>query len=472
MCGWVILRASDHNDADLRSLTKQIQHRGSLPPTFAERAGWLLGHVRLPIQGGVEQPIMDNNSTMVYNGEIFNYDTENYTSDTQWLFDELTKDSSMSSDNLQRMDGFYSFGIVDEAALCIGTDYLAQKPVYVRYDSAGLVTAIGSEMRAVLPSNELSNWQQNIDQFWLSTVCKFRYYPMQDGRTWHKDVKTMPPGRLWKILNTGEISDNSEFGSLKLRTDILALSPNISTDQEKAAVILRDTMIESTQRRIQLSDVPVSILLSGGLDSSIIYTIAKNILGLPEITTFTIENAEDQKFIELLNPSDVRYLSFNEIFIENVVQVNEGPVDLGSMAAQYHIGEAVRAEGFDVALSGDAADELFGGYRRAKEYDSQASDVWSEMVNYHLPRLDKMMMSHTVELRSPFLGRDVIELALSLPYQWRIDKNLLKQAFANVLPEEIIQRKKEPLKIDSVRQDKNKHSLDLMRVWLQLDSPI
>ena len=115
---------------------------------------------------------------------------------------------------------------------------------------------------------------------------------------------------------------------------------------------------------------------------------------------------------------------------------------------------------------------MFGGYRRINKYDSQKSDVWSELVNYHLPRLDKMMMQHTVELRSPFLARPVVESALGLPYQWRTNKNILKYAFQDILPEEIIDRKKEPLKIEEVRTDKEGHSLRLTKEWLKLERPI
>jgi asparagine synthase (glutamine-hydrolysing) len=211
--------------------------------------------------------------------------------------------------------------------------------------------------------------------------------------------------------------------------------------------------------------------LSGGLDSSIIYAISKEMMG-KDVTTFTIDNAEDQKYVSMLNPVNLEFLNFGNVTEEKVLQANEGPVDLGSMEAQYLIGEAIRAKGFDVALSGDGADELFGGYRRITKYDSQKSDVWSELVNYHLPRLDKMMMQHTVELRSPFLARPVVESALGLPYEWRTNKNILKYAFEDILPEEILNRKKEPLKIEGVRTDKEGHSLRLVEEWLKLERPI
>jgi asparagine synthetase B (glutamine-hydrolysing) len=128
----------------------------------------------------------------------------------------------------------------------------------------------------------------------------------------------------------------------------------------------------------------------------------------------------------------------------------EEPVDLGSVVPQFQIGRAVQAAGFNVCLSGDGADELFGGYRRAKEYDSQYSDIFSELVHYHNPRIDKCMMASTVELRSPFLAPKVIQAAMFLPYEDRTSKQALKRAFDDIVPEEILAREKHPLKTDLV----------------------
>lgn len=461
MCGWVV---TDRKlGPPIMELIGQMKHRGSKEPSYTSAGPWDLAHVRLPIQGDVPQPIGDSSEygRLVYNGEIFNYDTGGYKSDALWLYDQLISDTPA----LQRLDGFYSFAYVRWNTLHLYTDYLAQKPVYIRYDDNERLVAAASEMRGVLSEEDLIDWRKNIDPFWLSTVQKFRYYPLTDGRTWHKNVKTLPPATKLEMFKGPEWRES--FGPLIPRTDFKKYDNDIFYPGET----VRQELIQAIKTRIDLSDVPVSILLSGGLDSSIIYAVSKEMLG-KDITTFTINNAEDQKYVSLLNPTSLEFLEFGSVSEETILRTNEGPVDLGSMEAQYLIGQAIRKKEFDVALSGDGADELFGGYRRIDKYDSQQSDVWSELVNYHLPRLDKMMMAHTVELRSPYLARPVVETALGLPYKWRTNKNILKWAFKDILPPEIIARKKEPLKVKEVREDKESHSLRLVQEWLKLHRPI
>ena len=487
MCGWVIWRDGEpfrntrnRISEETRFLIKQISHRGSQEPIITKSTNtyydhWDFAHVRLPIQGNVYQPLTDPTGHMlVYTGELFNYDTENYDSDAQWLFDQLANRSNsnvsefLSSEILQRLDGFYSFAFMDHGEIHIATDYLAQKPTYIRYDEDGRVKGASSEMRGLLLEEDLEKWKEHLDEFWVSTVQKFRYYPNTDGRTWHTNIKVLPPGKRLRVSATGHATMH-DFGRVVPAYEAVAKCNQ--DDPNHLAMVLRKLVWKAVKERIQLSDVPVSVLLSGGLDSSIIYKIAET-EGL-DITTFTIDNEEDQKFVSLLKPKKLKFLNCgHRLTMRSFLRANEGPVDLGSMIAQNLIGKAIKKEKFLVALSGDGADELFGGYRRINEYDSQKSDVWSELVNYHLPRLDKMMMQSTIELRSPYLARDVVEFALALPYKWRKNKNLLKMAFETDLPKEIIDRPKEPLKLESVRIDKTKHSQDMMEQWLKLKSPV
>ena len=94
-------------------------------------------------------------------------------------------------------------------------------------------------------------------------------------------------------------------------------------------------------------------------------------------------------------------------------------------------------------------------------------EYFDELVFYHIPRLDKLMMSKTIELRCPFLARPVIESALSLPYKDRMHKAILKKIFEKELPDEILERKKIPLKSPIFKQGGLEYRYKLVDLFLK-----
>ena len=445
-----------------RDRTHLISHRGTEHKTIMVDH-IRLSHHRLPIQ------TTDNDEWampyeyapdlyLLFNGEIFNYDTEKFGSDTEYLIDFFYRVGSIDLDKLgdyqstiSSWDGFWSIVLYDARTKMITamTDPLGKKQLYINTHGE-----VCSEIEPlILPYD-------TIDDSYIGAIHKFGYN--HDNRTPWNGIKRLDP-KYWYNYRFGQpramrISENLILDLPHGNTRFSPVDPNR----------IKEILIESVKRRLLSKNYPISVLLSGGLDSTIITSILQD-LGA-DVTYYTISNGEDE-YVKLcedhwgIKVNRLTYdLSDESKLTEIYCKWNETPIDLGSVVPQYHLFEAVAKTGHRIVISGDGADELFGGYRRIDEYDSQGSDIFDELTYYHLPRLDRMSMAHTIELRSPFLGHDVVRFARSLDLKDRTHKSILKEAFKDDIPKEILDRTKAPLKNPSIKKDQmqyRKKVLDL-----------
>jgi asparagine synthase (glutamine-hydrolysing) len=448
MCG--ILISLNNSEEKIMS----IAHRGIEHLTIHE-GGVYLTHHRLPIQtldGDIwQQPIeISEGVFLLFNGEIFNYDTKTYSSDTEYLVDLFR---GCRGDNLQLFaanylphiltwDGFWAIVIYNSQTkdVIAFTDPLGKKQLY--HNDLGEVC---SEVKGVKTS------YSQIDGAFISTILKFGYN--RDLNTIYTNVKRLEPNSFhhWNMNSPAFLTSSRGYYNF-----FAPISELKGLDYDGHMEWLWQKMFNAVIDRSIVSKYPTSILVSGGLDSSIIASIMhqQNL----QTQWFTIENGETE-FVNLLanhlgkTPIHLDY-SMQDDHREIYRRWNESPIDLGSVVPQYHLFDAIRRNSeFRVVISGDGSDELFGGYRRIKEYDSQQSDIFDELTYYHLPRLDRMSMAHTIELRSPFLHHDLVRFALSLPLEWRTDKKILKDTFSPLLPDQIVHRKKEALKNPEIKKD-------------------
>ena len=454
------------------SRINSISHRGIESNTI-ERDGVFLSHVRLPIQteegDGWKQPIeISPGIFLLYNGEIFNYDTSVSGSDIEYLCETFAPWKggsfqmfcSLFVPRIQTWDGFWAIAIYDSKSkdiICF-TDPLGKKCLYTNDDGE-----LASEIKAV------KHWFSPQDLHFISTVRKFGY--VTDDSTPYRDVKRILPNTIY-YYNLEVPSFKSTYPNYYrgFNFPIENLTPG---DYEAHMEWLWAKLFESVQNRLISKNYPISLLVSGGLDSSIIAGILAQMS--PEVKWFSIENGES-KFVNILSEfyqKNVHFLEYNmdESKIKKIYQDwNESPIDLGSVVPQFFLFEAVKNQGNSrIVLSGDGADELFGGYSRIHEYDSQFSDIFDELRFYHLPRLDKLSMAHTLELRNPFLHLDIVRFALHLPREWRTDKKILKDTFGPLLPSEIVDRPKEALKNPKIKENKLKYRQQAVDLFLEVE---
>jgi len=443
MCGIIITKDQSKIDS--------IKHRG-IHYTEKVIKDRIFGHHRLPIQtledDNWSQPINFTGGFFLFNGEIFNYDQERFDSDVeylQWFFGHEYKSENTYYNEINAWDGFWSIIIYNKSkdSFHAFTDPLGKKQLY--YTDKG---EISSEIKG------LSN-SKIIDPVYISSIRKWGYNT--DDRTIYTDVKRIMPGKIYQFF--GEDGDSIT----------LTIKDYFDWNKNYPIESIHDLLEESVKRRLLSKKYKISTLFSGGLDSTIILYFLKKFGA--DINIYSINNGTDGEMVNFMEKEwdlDITYLNPDIPNLDlgtkmEIYDINDGPIDLGSVIPQYYLFKDIKDK---IVLTGDGADELFGGYRRISEYDSQKSDVFEELPFYHLPRIDRMSMNFTIEARNPFLGHDVVKKALQLPYSERTHKKILKDEFRGLIPDRIIDRKKEPLKIQAIRNDEKLHRNNLIDEYL------
>ena len=461
MCGILIA----HNPTQER--IESILHRGIEYSTHSDQSGLTLCHHRLPIQTEIGdkwiQPIeISPNRYLLFNGEIFNY-PKNFGSDTEYLVNLFSSFNFSSLDifialyepYIKKWDGFWAICLVDmrrKDIICF-TDPLGKKSLY--FNELG---EICSEMKGLITINSL------IDPAFIGGVRKWGYVPNES--TPFENITKIKANYFykWNFCNPEKKEEYGPYFAFK--------GGKFKFDSEDELLDYVWEKIElSTSNRLLSLDYPISILLSGGLDSSIIGGLLLK-LGA-DVSWYTINNGPDNDYVRecenywgvkvnrLNYQMDSNDPGFDKKLDEIYFKWNESPVDMGSVIPQYFLFDAIKkGTNTRIVLSGDGADEMFGGYRRIEEYDSQESDIFHELTYYHLPRLDKMSMANTLELRNPFLNLELIQLALQLRFDLRKNKEILKKAFRGLIPDSIIERKKHPLKNEKIVHDPINYRID------------
>lgn len=408
-----------------------MSHRGTRQRKLKDQnSGLTFIHEHLAIQApqGYQSIIETDRYVILFNGELF---VDGYDNDLEYIKDIFSSRSLIGAvDAISHQDGFYSFIIYDnlhDNVICF-TDPLGKKQLY--YSDNG----IASELRPLDkgPVNHLH----------LSKTIKFGY--VTDDSTPYTNIKRVMPNRIYRFDNDLQFEWSSEpYYQFK----------EVDTDQ----VDLYDLIGQAVKNRLKGHE-SVGLLLSGGLDSSIIAHHAKDQIA----NSYCVDNLDDLAYANYIDPK------VKAIFIENhdeALAAMEMPVDLGSLYPQYSLFSEVSET---VVLTGDGADEAFGGYRRMLEYDSQLSDIFDELPFYHNIRIDRMSMIHTKECRSPFMSLPVIEYAMSLPYSDRVNKKHLRERYDHILPDRIVNRPKEPLKTDTIRSKNGvQYRKQLVDKWLE-----
>lgn len=414
----------------IRVMTQAMVHRGPDDEgieCFVVPGGVLqLGQRRLSIldlSAAGHQPMAhaETGSWLVFNGEIYNYPqlrTELETSgacfrsrcDTEVILHAYAR---WGTDCFERLHGMFAIGLYDQARQCLilARDPLGIKPLYYAQGARGL--AFASELRALVASGLV---ERDLDRRALAGLLA--YGAVQQPLTMYQGARLLEPG-VWTAI---DLTRPASSAALSVRKRFWHFpTTQVGGDYGQAAENLRGVLTDAVRSHL-VSDVPLGVFLSSGLDSSTVATLSVA-ASSSTIRTFTIGFAEHQAIDEgpvaaetarllgvehhpiLLGEADV--LQQTQRYLDALDQPTMDGLNT------YIIAGAVRAHGIKVALSGLGGDELFGGYPSFAQVPALAR--WLRRAAVIPPRLRRELAGLAYLGRAKAQRRKARELAMTPP---------------------------------------------------------
>ena len=455
--------------AQVLDMSKKIRHRGPDWSGVYTGDNAILSHERLsivdPLSG--KQPLVSDDGKIILaaNGEIYNHKEIRKEFEGKYNFQTgsdceaiipLYKKFRESGDftlMIEKLSGIFAFALYDSEndVYLVARDEIGVIPLYQGWDKAGRFY-VASELKA------LEGECQTIEEF-----PNGHYFYSKDEKPvrWYK--------REWENF------------------DAVKNNPRATDDKGE---IINPSVIEKVRNGLEsavkqqlMSDVPYGVLLSGGLDSSIIAAItqkfskkriesdSKEAAWWPQLHSFAIGLEGSPDLIAAQKAADYIGTVHHEVHFTIQEALDALPdviyhietYDITTVRAStpmYLLARVIKSMGIKMVLSGEGSDELFGGYLYfhkapdAKEFHEELVRKMSKLHLYDCLRANKSLMAWGVEGRVPFLDKEFIDIAMSLnpsdkmnirlpDGKQRMEKWILRKAFENMLPEEICWRQKE-----------------------------
>lgn len=451
MCGIAAIFNIKEQTSSLRDkalkMAKKIRHRGPDWSGIYCGGSAILAHERLsivdPESGGQPLYSPDKKQVLAVNGEIYNHRDIRKQFEGKYEFQTgsdceviLALYREKGINFLEDLNGIFAFALYDEEKddFLIARDPIGVIPLYIGYDSDGKVYC-ASELKA------------------LEGFCE-RYEPFLPGHYyWSKEGKmTRWYTRDW--MSYDAVKDNP------------------------ASVSAIHDALEAAVKRQLMSDVPYGVLLSGGLDSSVISAIAKKFAARrietdskkdawwPQLHSFAVGLKGAPDLIKAREVADYIGTVHHEInytiqegldAVRDVIYFIE-TYDVTTVRAStpmYLLARVIKSMGIKMVLSGEGADEVFGGYLYfhkapdAKAFHEETVRKLSKLYLYDCLRANKSLSAWGVEGRVPFLDKEFLDVAMRTNPAAKmcpgktIEKKIVREAFADMLPESVAWRQKE-----------------------------
>ena len=447
VCAFDLKKDSETLRPQILEMSKKLRHRGPDWSGIYHSKNAILGHERLAIVDPTsgKQPLYSHDGTTVLaaNGEIYNHIELRKKFEGKYTFRTesdceiiLALYLEKGTDFLDDLNGIFAFAIYDsiQDSYFIARDHMGIIPLYMGWDKDGTFY-VASELKA------------------LEGICvKIELFP--PGHFINSDIST--PTRWYK-------RDWVDF-------EVVKNNPTRIED-------LHDALSEAVHRQL-MSDVPYGVLLSGGLDSSITSALAKKFSSKriesddtkdawwPQLHSFSVglEGSPDLAAAKKVSEH------IGSIHHEVIFTIQEGldaikdviyhleTYDITTVRAStpmFLMARSIKSHGIKMVLSGEGADELFGGYLyfhkapSAEEFHKETVRKLDKLHQYDCLRANKSLAAWGIEGRVPFLDKEFIDVAMRINPQdkminkERMEKWVVRKAFEDYLPESVTWRQKE-----------------------------
>ena len=469
MCGITAIFNIKAQTPELRtkalSMSKKIRHRGPDWSGIYCGGSAILCHERLsivdPQSGGQPLYSPDRKQILAVNGEIYNhrdirtryagrYDFQT-GSDCEVIL-ALYRDKGIGF--LEELNGIFAFALYDEEkdAFLIARDPIGVIPLYIGRDKEGHVYC-ASELKA------------------LEGFCD-TYEPFLPGHYyWSRD------GKMTRWYSRDWMSYDAVKDNYTPQADNHTIVPATEDSYATQVKAVHDALEDAVRRQL-MSDVPYGVLLSGGLDSSVISAVARQFASRrietdgqkeawwPQLHSFAVglKGAPDlAKAREVAGHIGTVHHEINYTIQEGLDAVRDviyyiETYDVTTVRAStpmYLLARVIKSMGIKMVLSGEGADEVFGGYLYfhkapdARAFHEETVRKLSKLHLYDCLRANKSLSAWGVEGRVPFLDKEFLDVAMRLNPAVKmcpgktIEKKVVRDAFAQLLPESVAWRQKE-----------------------------
>ena len=447
VCAFDLKQSSEELRPQILEMSKRIRHRGPDWTGIFSNEKALMGHERLAIVDPTSgnQPLYSENGRFVLaaNGEIYNHQELRQQFEGKYNFATasdceviLALYQEKGPAFVDEMNGIFGFAIYDtqEDSYFIARDHMGIIPLYMGWDQHGTFY-VASELKA------------------LEGVCT--------------KIELFPPGHYYHSKDEAPVRwytrDWMEFDAVE----------NNTTSIED----IHDALADAVHRQL-MSDVPYGVLLSGGLDSSVTSALAKRFAAKrvesgdeqtawwPQLHSFSVglEGSPDlaaaQKVAEHIGTvhHEIKFTIQEGLDAIRDVIYHLETYDITTVRAStpmYLMARAIKALGIKMVLSGEGADELFGGYLyfhkapTAKDFHEETVRKLDKLHQYDCLRANKSLAAWGIEGRVPFLDKEFMDVAMRINPQdkminkERMEKWVVRKAFEDYLPESVAWRQKE-----------------------------